>query len=189
MIRFLKKKKQSRFLNAQFPQYNIGRWTYGKPKILSWGEGAILKIGSFCSISGEVKILLGGEHRIDWVTTYPFNQLWQSAGTFTGHPATKGDVVIGSDVWIGAGALILSGVTIGNGAVVGARAVVSKDIPDYGIVAGNPARLIKKRFDEDIIQRLLKIAWWNWEDTKIEKHLPLLLNNDIVKFIAEAEKQ
>jgi acetyltransferase-like isoleucine patch superfamily enzyme len=189
MMRFLKKKKQSRFLNIQFPQYNIGRWTYGKPKILSWGEGAILKIGSFCSISDEVKIFLGGEHRIDWVTTYPFNKLWESARKFTGHPATKGDVIIGSDVWIGAGALILSGVTIGDGAVVGARAVVSKDVPAYGVVAGNPAQLIKKRFNEDVTQHLLKIAWWDWEDAKIEKFLPLLLSNDIMRFITEAERQ
>lgn len=188
MIKFFKKKK-SRFLKCQFPQYNIGKWSYGKPKIMSWGEGATLKIGSFCSFGAEVMILLGGEHRIDWVTTYPFNVLWKSAEKFKGHPATKGDIVIGNDVWIGEGVLILSGVTIGDGAVVGARAVVSKDIPAYGVVAGNPARLIKKRFDEDTIQRLLKIAWWNWDDEKIEKYLPLLLCGDISRFISEAEKQ
>ena len=168
MVRFLRKKKESKFLKIRFPQYDIGKWSYGKPKVL-WKEGATLKIGSFCSFAPEVRIFLGGEHRTDWVTTFPFNVLWKSAGEFTGHPATKGDVVIGNDVWIGTGALILSGVTIGDGAVVGARAVVSKNIPAYGIVAGNPARLIKKRFNEDIIQRLLKISWWNWEDAKIEK--------------------
>ena len=189
MIRFLKKKKQSRFLNIQFPQYNIGRWTYGRPKILSWGEGAILKIGDFCSFSTEVKIFLGGEHRIDWVTTYPFNKLWESAEAFTGHPSTKGDVIIGNDVWVGHAAIILSGVTIGDGAVIGAGAVVTKDVQAYGIVAGNPARLVNKRFKEDVIQRLLKIAWWDWEDAKIEKFLPFLLSDDIMKFISEAERQ
>jgi len=190
MLRFLTKKKQSRFLKSRFPQYDIGRWTYGYKdlEIVSWREGATLKIGSFCSFAARVKIFLGGEHRIDWVTTYPFTKLWESAKNFTGHPATKGDVIIGNDVWIADGAVILSGVSIRDGAVVGAGAVVSKDVPAYGIVAGNPAHLIKKRFDEDTIARLLKISWWNWEDARIEKYLPLLLNNDIVRFISEAEK-
>jgi acetyltransferase-like isoleucine patch superfamily enzyme len=188
MFKFLKK-KESRFLDRRFPQYEIGKWSYGKPKVVEWGEGTVLKVGAFCSFGADVMILLGGEHRIDWVTAYPFPDLWKSARQFTGHPATKGDVVIGSDVWIGQGALILSGVTIGDGAVIGARAVVSKDVPAYGIVAGIPARLIKKRFDDDTIQSLLKIAWWNWEDDKVEKYLPLLLNGDIAKFMMEAEKQ
>jgi len=189
MIKFIRKTKQRRLLNRQFPQYNIGKWSYGELKILARKEGASLKIGSFCSFSTEVKIFLGGEHRIDWVTTYPFNKLWKSAKAFTGHPSTKGDVIIGNDVWVGHAAIILSGVTIGDGAVVGAKAVITKNVPPYGIVAGNPARLIKKRFEEDTIQRLLKIAWWNWEDAKIEKYLPLLLNNDIMKFITEVESQ
>jgi len=188
MIKFLNKKKRSKFLDHQFPQYTIGKWSYGKLKIVSHMEGASLKIGSFCSFSTEIKIFLGGEHRIDWVTTYPFNKLWESAKAFTGHPSTKGDVIIGNDVWVGHAAIILSGVTIGDGAVIGARAVVTKDVPAYGIVAGNPARLINKRFEEDIIQHLLKIAWWNWEDDKIKKFMPLLLNDDIMKFISEAEK-
>lgn len=136
--------KQRRPLNRQFPQYDIGKWSYGKLKILARREGASLKIGSFCSFSTEVKIFLGGEHRTDWVTTYPFNKLWKSAKTFTGHPSTKGDVIIGNDVWVGHAAVILSGVMIGDGAVVGANAVVTKNVPPYGIVAGNPARLINK---------------------------------------------
>ena len=103
-------------------------------------------------------------------------------------PATKGDVVIGNDVWIGYRAIILSGVTIGDGAVIAAGAVVTKDVPAYGIVGGNPAKLIKKRFDDETIPRLLKIAWWNWDDAKIEKFLPLLLNQEITAFILEAEK-
>ncbi len=188
MFRFLKKAKKRKLLNQQFPQYNIGKWSYGNLKVLSRKGGASLKIGSFCSFSTEVKIFLGGEHRTDWVTTYPFNYLWESAKEFTGHPATKGDVVIGNDVWIGHAAIVLSGVTIGDGAVIGARAVVTKDVPPYGIVAGNPAKLIKKRFEDDIIQRLLKISWWNWEDDKIEKYMPLLLNGEITKFLSEAEK-
>ena len=106
------KKKESKFLKDRFPDYEIGKWTYGKPQIMSWGEGAKLKVGSFCSFAEDVKVFLGGEHRTDWVTTYPFNILWESAKNFTGHPFTKGDVVIGNDVWIGDGAIILSGVSI-----------------------------------------------------------------------------
>ena len=184
----MRKTKQSKFLDYQFPQYSIGKWSYGKPKILFRKEGASLKVGSFCSFSTKVEIFLGGEHRIDWVTTYPFSSLWESSKAFTGHPSTKGDVTIGNDVWVGNAVTILSGVNIGDGAVIGARAVVTKDVPTYSIVAGNPARLINMRFKEDVIQRLLKIAWWNWEDSKIQEFMPLLLNDDIMKFISEAEK-
>ncbi len=188
MVRFSIKKKRHAWLDRRLPQYAIGKWSYGEPKILSRKEGASLTIGAFCSFSTEVKIFLGGEHRTDWVTTFPFNKLWESAKTFTGHPSTKGDVIIGNDVWIGHAAIILSGVTIEDGAMIGAGAVVTKNVPAYGIVAGNPARLIQKRFEEDIIRRLLKIAWWNWDDDKIRAFMPLLLNDDILKFITEAEK-
>ena len=178
-------------LKKRYPQYEIGRGTYciGKPqlKIYTWGEGAVLKMGSFCSIAVGVKIYLGGEHRIDWGTTYPFNRLWLAAKKVTGHPKTKGDVIIGNDVWIGTEAMIMSGVTIGDGAVIGARALVTCDVPPYGIAVGNPATVIKKRFDEKIISRLLKIKWWDWDDEMIEKTLPLLLNEDIEKFLEFAE--
>ena len=167
--------------------FDIGRGPYGKPKILEWGEGATLQIGSFCSISAGVQIFLGGEHRVDWVTTYPFNILWEEAHHITGHPKSKGDVHIGNDVWIGREAIIMSGVTIGDGAVIGARTVVTKDVPPYVIVAGNPASIIRKRFDDKIINRLLEIQWWSWEDSRIKKVLPMLLNNEIDVFL-EAEK-
>jgi acetyltransferase-like isoleucine patch superfamily enzyme len=189
MFRLFRKKKQSRFIHQQFPEYAIGKWSYGRPKIMSWGEDAVIKIGSFCSFGADVRIFLGGEHRMDWVTTYPFPEFWKSASAFTGHPASKGDIIIGNDVWIGYHATILSGVTIGDGAVVGAGAVVTKDIPPYGIAVGNPARLIRKRFDEETIGRLLKIAWWNWDDSKIQKYMPLLLNNNIEDFILAAENE
>jgi len=106
----------------------------------------------------------------------------------TGHPKTKGDVIIGSDVWIGTESLILSGVTIGDGAVIGARAVVAKDVPPFSVVVGNPAKIIKKRFDDQTIEKLLDIKWWLWPDSRISKAIPLLLSDDISKFIDYAEE-
>ena len=159
-------------------------WKSQNPQV---GEGATLRIGAFCSIANGVKIYLGGEHRTDWVTTFPFCILWESGHTLEGHPKTKGDVVIGNDVWLGAESVILSGVTIGDGAAIGARAVVTGNVPPYAIVAGNPARIVKNRFDDETISRLSKIKWWEWKDAKIDKALPMLLNDDIRKFMEFAE--
>ena len=139
-------------------QFIIGDFTYGKPRVHHWGENATLQIGKFCSIAENVNIYLGGNHRIDWITTYPFSALTQyfpMAKGIVGHPTTKGNVVIGNDVWIGNGATIMSGVTIGDGAVIGTMAVVAKDVKPYEIVVGNPARLIKKRFNDETIAKLL----------------------------------
>ncbi|WP_353953328.1 CatB-related O-acetyltransferase [Knoellia sp. S7-12] len=147
----------------------------------------MLRIGSFCSIAARVQIFLGGEHRVDWVTTYPFSLFWPSARTIEGHPRRRGDVVIGNDVWLGSDAIILSGVRIGDGAVVGAGAVVRMDVPPYAVVAGNPARLVRMRFSEDVVQRLLELQWWNWPDRVVEEYLPLMLSTDIDAFLSAAE--
>lgn len=158
---------------------SIGDFTYGCPTILDWHEGASLTIGKFCSIADNVTIFLGGEHRTDWITTYPFSALveeWPAASHIQGHPKTKGDVIIGNDVWIGRDAVIMSGVSIGDGAVNGARAVVIKHVDPYSIVAGNPARHIKNRFSDDVIKKLLELKWWNWSEAQIVKKLPMLLS-------------
>ena len=169
--------------------FEIGDFTYGKPEVFHFDNRTKLKIGKFCSIAGEVQIFLGGNHRIDWVTTFPFPSMvrWPEHLKIKGHPGTKGDVVIGSDVWIGQGAMILSGVTIGDGAVIGAKAVVSENVPSYGIVVGNPATVIKKRFDDDTIEKLLKIKWWDWPFEKIRQSVPLLCSHDLSGFIEFAE--
>ncbi len=191
MERFLRKLGiiRKKTLQERFPQFAIGRGTYGDPEVVNWNSGRTLRIGSFCSIAPGVRIFLGGDHRIDWVTTYPFSELWEQAKQFSGHPASKGDVVIGNDVWIGNEALILSGVTIGDGAVIGARAVVTKDVPPYAIVAGNPAKLIRMRFDEATVAALLEVGWWDWNDAEIERSLPLLLNDDIQAFLRSAGRR
>ena len=134
----------------------VGAFTYGEDQIQlhNFQEGANLTIGKFCSIANEVEIYLGGNHRTDWITTFPFGQIYKSAlgrHDIEGHPATKGDVIIGNDVWIGGKATIMSGVTVGDGAVIGARAVVTKDVPPYAIVAGNPASVKRVRFELSLI--------------------------------------
>ena len=164
-------------------RYAVGAYTYGVPTVYAWGEGAKLVIGKFCSISSNVEIFLGGEHRTDWVTTYPFNIRFRSAKSFKGHPMTRGAVIIGNDVWIASGVKILSGVTVGDGAVIGAGAVVTSNVPAYAIAAGNPSRIVRYRFDTSIINQLLLIKWWDWSIEKIERNLPLMLSNDIDKFI------
>ena len=170
-------------LKDLFPQYDIGIGTYGKPQILSWGEEATLKMGNYCSVALDVQILLGGEHDIERVSTYPFDTLEQYTPHFQTSPKSKGDIIIGSDVWICRGAMILSGVTIGDGAVIGARAVVTHDVPAYGVVAGNPAKLIKYRFHEETRSRLMEIKWWEWSEERINKAVPYLVNSKIDKFI------
>ncbi len=161
----------------------IGPFTYGIPEIKTWGEESILAIGKYVSIADQVTIFLGGEHRTDWTTTYPFNIFLPEQTHNKGHPWSKGDVTIGNDVWIASGVTILSGVSVGDGAVIGANATVSKDVPPYAIVGGNPAKIIRYRFDEETVSRLLGIRWWDWEIEKIERAVPLLISNDISAFL------
>ncbi len=168
--------------------WSIGEGSYGKPAVNRYGVDGRLEIGGYCSISQGVMILLGGEHRPDWVTTYPFNFFWPGARDIKGHPSTRGDVVIGNDVWIGQGAMILSGIRIGDGACVGARSVVSRDVEPYAIVAGNPARMIRKRFDDKQIEALLAIQWWRWPQEVIEQNLRLMLSPDTDAFIRVARE-
>jgi acetyltransferase-like isoleucine patch superfamily enzyme len=184
-----KKINKSPFMNknSRYSFYDIGDWTYGWPEILSWGEKKTIKIGKFCSIAPGVIILLGGEHNVNWVSAYPFNSFFKSAKGYTGHPRSKGDVIIGNDVWIGRGALILSGVTIGDGAVIGANSVVSRHVAPYSITAGNPAKHIRYRFNERSIKALEQIAWWNWPLSRIEEAFPLLMSPNIEEFIQKYE--
>lgn len=169
----------------------IGKYSYGAPVVRWWGEPADLSIGKYCSIADDVEIFLGGNHRTDWVSTYPFpvfSRTWPEAKDIAGHPSTRGDVRIGHDVWLGSGCAILSGVSIGHGAVVGCRAVVTRDVPDYAIVAGNPATVVRMRFQPDQVRRLLETAWWDWEPARVSKLLPLLLSGDIEGFLGSVRR-
>jgi len=158
---------------------NIGAFTYGAENlhIRQWGEGAGLEIGKFCSIADNVQIFLGGNHRTDWISTYPFGHVHHEYfGDFqTGdHPSTKGNVIIGNDVWIGSGVTIMSGINIGDGAVIAANSTVIGNVPPYQIVGGNPATFIKSRFSPMITELLLKLQWWHLPLPEIKALMPLL---------------
>lgn len=163
---------------------SIGRHTYGENNIhtLSWGEGYGVHIGSFCSFASNITIYLGGNHRVDWVTTYPFgHRLRNVFNNFNGvgHPKSNGDVIIGNDVWVGSNATIMSGVKIGDGAVIANNSHVVKDVEPYSIYGGNPAKLIKYRFDIELIYKLMELKWWNWSDSEINAKLPILCSSNI----------
>lgn len=157
----------------------VGRFTYGHENltIREWGEGANLDIGSFCSLASCIQVFLGGNHRTDWISTYPFGHIFtEELGgvNIKGHPATKGDIVVGNDVWIGHGATIMPGIKIGSGSVIAANATVIKDVEPYEIVGGNPGKTIKKRFTSQIIDLLLHLAWWDLPQNTIKEIAPIL---------------
>jgi acetyltransferase-like isoleucine patch superfamily enzyme len=164
----------------------VGRYTYGHDNVLihSWGENTNINIGSFCSIANGVEFFTGGNHRLDWITTYPFGHIHKDVfNTFdgTGHPTTNGDIQIGNDVWIGMSVKIMSGVKIGDGAVIGAHSLVTKNVEPYTIVGGNPAKIIRKRFSCEVIDLLLTLKWWEWDDNKINENIHILCSNDFDK--------
>ncbi len=179
-------KEQFGFLRdcKQLKRYEIGEWTHGHfgLQILS-PEGGTLRIGKFCSIARGVTIMLGGEHRTNWVSTYAFPALMPGAETTKDFARSKGDVTIGNDVWIGMDSLIMSGVTIADGMIVGAGSVVRRSFPPYSIVAGNPASLAGYRFPREIIDELVRIQWWNWPVEKIREAFPLLLSENVEQFV------
>lgn len=183
--KFLEIEKRKQFENArQLGLVTVGKYTYGTPNIINFpGDKNKVTIGSYCSIADGVTIFVGGNHRVDWVTTFPIRVMMQ----FLNEPedgvvVSKGDVIIGNDVWIGNGATILSGVEIGSGAVIGARAVVAKSVPPYTVVAGNPGRVVKKRFSESQIERLLRISWWDWPPEQVLGNVEILCSAEIENF-------
>lgn len=146
--------------------------------------GDRLVIGRFCAIAEGAKFVMNGaNHAMSGFSTFPFNIFgngWEEGfDPATWSKELRGDTLIGNDVWIGMDALIMPGVTIGHGAIVAARAVVSRDVPPYAIVAGNPAKVVKTRFDPETVERLLAVAWWDWPVDKLARNLDAIRGADI----------
>ncbi|WP_071818312.1 Vat family streptogramin A O-acetyltransferase [Kangiella koreensis] len=145
--------------------------------------GDKLKIGKFCAIAKGVKFIMNGaNHKVSGFSTYPFyifGNGWEKVLPGEGELPYKGDTVIGHDVWLGYESTIMPGVSIGDGAIVASKSVVTADVPAYSIVGGNPAKVLKLRFDEATIEKLLSIAWWNWSAEKITENLEAIVNSDI----------
>ena len=164
----------------------VGKKTYGEIHVTDYSPADTkLYIGSYCSIAPNVRFLLGGEHQLYSVSTYPFKVLCFGESREAG---SKGDIIVKDDVWIGEGAIICSGVTIGQGAVVAAGAVVTKDVEPYAIVGGNPARFIKWRFDEQYRKFLSEIDLVKLFDSFIKEKIPLIyedLNENILNKLLE----
>lgn len=146
--------------------------------------GDRLIIGKFCAIARGVKFIMNGaNHAIAGFSSFPFfifGNGWEGSEPPPNAFPFKGDTIIGNDVWIGYDATLLPGVKVGDGAIIGAKAVVSRDVPPYAIVGGNPARVLRQRFSEEVIQELLQIAWWNWDIEKISRNLDKISGADIV---------
>lgn len=171
----------------------IGKWSYGNPKIYRWNSEDKLIVGNFCSIGPNVSFFIGGDHRTDWITTSPlpdpkFSFFFNKAKNIKNFSKSKGNIIIGNDVWIGGNSLILSGAEIGTGAVIAAGSLVNGKIEPYSVVGGNPAKLIKKRFSDSDIKKILDTKWWDLNDQIINSLSIYLLSDNIEKFIKKIKE-
>lgn len=164
----------------------VGRGTYWdeSTRFQTYSDGERIRIGRYCSIAAGVFIATGGEHRVNTVSTWPFDNFLRSVPNPSRTYKPIRDTMIGSDVWIGQGAHIAGGAQVGHGAVIGASAVVMSDVPPYAIVVGNRAEVVRHRFEGEVIAALLDIAWWDWSPEKIETNIELFYG-DVHAFIAE----
>ncbi len=146
--------------------------------------GDRLVIGRFCALAEGMRFIMNGaNHAMSGFSTYPFNIFghgWEAGfEEATWRREIRGDTVVGSDVWIGMEAVVMPGIRVGHGAIVGAKSVVTHDVPDFAIVAGNPAKVVRMRFDAETVKRLLDLAWWNWPVDKITRNLNAIRGADI----------
>jgi acetyltransferase-like isoleucine patch superfamily enzyme len=187
MLRRLKRQSpaEPRHPMWEHPEVTIGAHTYGEPDVKAYtGWRGKVTIGDYCSIAEDVTFITAAEHHIDWVTTFPLRAMLDLPGAFKdGHPFDHGPITVGHDVWLGYGCTILSGATIGNGAVVAAKAVVTGAVRPYSIVGGIPTREIRRRFSDEQVEALQRIAWWDWPDEKVVREVGALSSGDIDGFI------
>ena len=159
--------------------------------LYEWNDDKLI-IGKFCQIAAGVEFVMNGaNHQMNAVSTFPFYTLegWEMSPPAKTDLPLKGDTVIENDVWIGQNSVILPGVHIGDGAIIGANSVVGSDVPPYTKVVGNPARAIQKRFDDELIELLLKFKWWDRNIDEINRLIPTLTCSDLDKVKAEIKKQ
>lgn len=147
----------------------VGKCTYGSIDIIKSDDVSKLSIGNYCSIAEKVKFVLGADHPLNYVSTYPFKALILKSQRY--EAVSKGNIIVDDDVWIGYGATILSGVHIHQGAVIAAGAVVTKDVPPYAIVGGVPSKVIRYRFERELIDRLLQIDYSALTNEQIIEHI------------------
>ncbi|EGT3617197.1 CatB-related O-acetyltransferase [Clostridium perfringens] len=164
----------------------VGKKTYGPLNVYTWGDyREKLTIGNYVSIANDVKFILGGNHRYDTLSTYPFRVILGVNGS---EAYSNGEIVIGDDVWIGMNSIIISGVSIGKGAVIAAGSVVTKDVEPYSIVGGNPCKLIKYRFDKELIEKVSEIDLDEFSDEFLIDNIDLFykkLNRNVLNEILE----
>ncbi len=150
--------------------------------------GDKLIIGKFCAIAKGIEFIMNGaNHRMCSVTTYPFNIMgggWEKSTPALDDLPLKGDTVVGNDVWIGQNVTVMPGVHIGDGAIIAANSVVTRNVPPYHIAGGNPCSVIRKRFDDCLIEYLLQLKWWNWSPEKIFENLDALCSCDLEKILS-----
>lgn len=187
--------------------FGIGSYSKDNICIYYWADGnqdqngnpideCFLDVGSFTSISGGLHVILGGRHSPNFISQYPFGKTnfgVQNKHNGKGQPWSKGGVKIGSDVWIATGVTIHDNIIVGDGAVIASNSVVTKDVPPYAIVAGNPAKIIKYRFGEfkegaEIREKLLKLKWWDMPIEYINELSPLLCSKNFDEFFKRAEE-
>jgi virginiamycin A acetyltransferase len=153
--------------------------------------GDKLIIGRFCAIARGVRFIMNGaNHKLSGISTYPFQIFgggWEKVMPDPSEFPYKGDTVVENDVWIGYEALIMPGVSLGNGAIVSSRSVVTRDVAPYTVVGGNPAKPIRSRFPDDVVARLLEIAWWDWPVDRISRHLDAIVSGDVDALAACAD--
>ena len=181
------------------PQIIVGDFTYIADSdfeshvthLYEW-NGDRLIIGKFCQIAAGVEFVMNGaNHQMNSVSTFPFFTLegWNASAPQKSDMPLKGDTVIGNDVWIGQNATIMPGVHICDGAIIGANSLVSKNVEPYTIVAGNPIRVLRKRFDDELIELLERFKWWDKSIEEIDSLIPLLTNSDLEKIRSELKKE
>ena len=145
--------------------------------------GDRLIIGKYCALARDVKFIMNGaNHKISGFSTFPFfifGNGWEVAAPQANELPNKGDTIVGNDVWLGYDVLVMPGVQIGSGAIVASRSVVVSDVPPYAVVGGNPGRVIRQRFSDEVVSALLEIEWWNWPVEKVTRHLHAIVGDDI----------